>query len=412
MHWEPEVLEAEARVGEWLDCRARITSKELAPLHSLKSNTLQNACYTRPRVVVGLEKSALMHIVRLMNSRLKGPKRMMTKVAMLKITRQLGCVCQDMEPPKSTTILWKISNILKPILCVKFTKAVVRHADIRDQNPSLGMICPGDPHQRNTNAPKFEVRSQEETECQERWTREAAWRLTKSILKLKEKHKTAFSLPSETWGPPAPSTLKPVERICWLWIYDAHDQQRRFEFRWIGNRHDIEKSYDSHNRQWWSADAWSDFSVCQRIGYILDNESPRGFASSFIARKALWWTRILIQVDQRSKTTSHSKRFSDTMQHGELRSDRGSWFVIEFFLQPSFFNINDTFKTGDWSSYIFLKLVHFTNHNCVKRQWDSRKGRSEWDRFSIQRTCWTERNGETRFVPKSWNGCKNSERSS
>ena len=33
-------------------------------------------------------------------------------------------------------------------------KAVVRHADIRDQNRSLGMICPGDPHQRNPNAPK------------------------------------------------------------------------------------------------------------------------------------------------------------------------------------------------------------------------------------------------------------------
>ena len=28
-------------------------------------------------------------------------------------------------------------------------------------------------------------------------------------------------------------------------------------------------------------------TVCQRIGYILDNESPRGYASSFIARKAL-----------------------------------------------------------------------------------------------------------------------------
>ena len=27
--------------------------------------------------------------------------------------------------------------------------------------------------------------------------------------------------------------------------------------------------------------------LCQRIGYILDNESPRGFASSFIARTAL-----------------------------------------------------------------------------------------------------------------------------
>ena len=30
-----------------------------------------------------------------------------------------------------------------------------------------------------------------------------------------------------------------------------------------------------------------------------------------------------------------------------IRSDRGSWLVIEFFLPLSFFNINDTFKTGD-----------------------------------------------------------------
>ena len=88
-------------------------------------------------------------------------------VAMSKITRQFGCVFQDMEPPKSTTILRKSSNILKPIRCVRFTKAVLRHANIRDQNPSLGMICPGDPHQRNPNAPKFGVRSQEETEWQE-----------------------------------------------------------------------------------------------------------------------------------------------------------------------------------------------------------------------------------------------------
>ena len=65
-------------------------------------------------------------------------------VALLKSTRQLGCVFQDMEPPRSSTILRKSSNIRKPIRCVKFTKDVVRHADIRDQNPSLGMICPGE----------------------------------------------------------------------------------------------------------------------------------------------------------------------------------------------------------------------------------------------------------------------------
>ena len=133
-------------------------------------------------------------------------------VAMLKNTRQLGCVFPDMEPPKSSSILRKSSNILKRIRCVQLTEAVLRHANIRDKNPSLGMICPGDPHQRNPNAPKFEDRSQEETEWQERCAREAAWRLAKNIPKLKEKHKTTFFSPSVNWCLPAPSTIKPEER--------------------------------------------------------------------------------------------------------------------------------------------------------------------------------------------------------
>ena len=73
------------------------------------------------------------------------------------------------------------------------------------------MICPGDPHQRIPNAPKFEGRSQEETERQERCAREAAWRLAKSILKLMDK-KTAFFSPSENLCLRAPSNLKPEER--------------------------------------------------------------------------------------------------------------------------------------------------------------------------------------------------------
>ena len=52
-------------------------------------------------------------------------------------TRQLGCVFQGMEPPKSSSILQKSSDMWKPIRRVKFTKAVARHAYIRDQNPSL-----------------------------------------------------------------------------------------------------------------------------------------------------------------------------------------------------------------------------------------------------------------------------------
>ena len=97
--------------------------------------------------------------------------------------RQLGCVFQDMTPPKS--ILQKSTNMQRPIQRVKFKKAIARHTKIRDQNPSLGHICPGEPHERSPNAPKFEDRSREETEWQELGAREAAWKLAKNVFKLK-----------------------------------------------------------------------------------------------------------------------------------------------------------------------------------------------------------------------------------
>ena len=123
--------------------------------------------------------------------------------------RQLGCVFQDMTPPKS--ILRKCTDMRKPIQRVKFTKAVARHTKIRDQNPSLGYICPGEPHERSPNAPKFEDRSQEETEWQEQGAREAAWKLATNVLKLKEHERATFFSPSENRCLPA-STLKPEER--------------------------------------------------------------------------------------------------------------------------------------------------------------------------------------------------------
>ena len=95
----------------------------------------------------------------------------------------------------------------KPIHRVKFTKSIARHTKVRDQNPSLGMICPGEPHQRSPNAPKFEDRSQEESEWQEQDAREAAWKMSKSAFKLKEQERATFSSPSENRGLLA-STLK------------------------------------------------------------------------------------------------------------------------------------------------------------------------------------------------------------
>ena len=79
-HREPEVPEARVPVVECLDGLARITLEELAPIHSVKKGTLQNACSTSPRVIADLGKSALMRIASLTNSLAKGLKRMVTKV--------------------------------------------------------------------------------------------------------------------------------------------------------------------------------------------------------------------------------------------------------------------------------------------------------------------------------------------
>ena len=112
-------------------------------------------------------------------------------------TRQLGCVFQDMTPPKS--ILRKCTDMRKPIQRVKYTKAIARHIKIRDQNPPLGYICPGEPHQRSSNAPKFEDRSREETEWQEQGAREEAGQ---KCVKIKGTRKSNILL---TFGKKVPA---------------------------------------------------------------------------------------------------------------------------------------------------------------------------------------------------------------
>ena len=80
---EPEVLESEVPVEQCLDCCGRITSKELAPIHSVKSGILQSACSTSQKMDANWGTSALMRIARLMNSLTKGFKRMVTQLQWL-----------------------------------------------------------------------------------------------------------------------------------------------------------------------------------------------------------------------------------------------------------------------------------------------------------------------------------------
>ena len=67
-------------------------------------------------------------------------------------------------------------------------------------------------HQRSPYAMKFEDRSQEKTERQQRCARSKAWNLGKNMYKLKEKDKAAFYSPSEEWVLPAAPTKEPGER--------------------------------------------------------------------------------------------------------------------------------------------------------------------------------------------------------
>ena len=199
-HREPEVPEEKVPVVECLDGLPRITSKELATTHFVKRWHPPECLFYKTKSGCRFgEKSSYAH--RQIDE--QPPKRSKkdddkSAVAMLKkgdwherrlVTdqghdrsgqpekrsdkklgrrssqrrssnaRQLGCVFQDMTPPKS--IFRKSTDMQKPIQRVKFTKAIARHTKIRDQNHSLGYICPGEPHERSPNAPKFEDRSQE-----------------------------------------------------------------------------------------------------------------------------------------------------------------------------------------------------------------------------------------------------------
>ena len=85
-------------------------------------------------------------------------------VAFVKSVRQLGCVFQDAEPPESVAISRKATKVMGSLRGVRFTRAALRQANIRDnKGPSLSKIQVKSSHQRSPYAVKFEDRSQEET---------------------------------------------------------------------------------------------------------------------------------------------------------------------------------------------------------------------------------------------------------
>ena len=245
----------------------------------------------------------------------------------------------------------------KPIQRVKFTKAIARHTKIRDQNPSLGYICPGEFHQRSTNAPKFEDRSQEETEWQEQGAREAAWKLAKNVLKLKEHERATIFSPSENRCLPA-STLKLEER---KFVVDSG-----------ASMHMIIKKDLNFAEMETLTKSCSPTIVLTAKGEVQTHEEVIVYDKEldiFLTMKVLDNTPAVLSFGKLCDENGYSYEWING-QKTELRSHRDSR-LVKFFL-GIFINFSDTYETGESFFFIFFILTFFTNS---RRNFGSRKGR-------------------------------------
>ena len=395
MRREPEVPEEKVPVVECLDGLARITSKELAITHFVKSGTLQNVCSTRPsgcrfgekcafalrqvdeqptkrskknddKSAVAVLKKGDWHGRGLVTDQNHDPSGQPDKRGDKKLerrssqrrssdARQLGCVFQDMKPPKS--ILRKSTDMQRPIQRVKFRKAIARHTKIRDQNPSLGYICPGEPHQRSPNAPKFEDRSQEETEWQEQGAREAAWKLAKKLLKLKERERATFFSPSEKRCLPA-SNLKLEERE---FVVDSS-----------ASMHMISKKDLSDPEVDTLTKSCSPTIVINANGEVQTHEEATVYVKEldiFLTMKVLENTPAVLSLGKLCDENGYSYGF---MVKNHISSKTGFeylairrtsfllWSRFVKFILWIYIDLKDTFETGESFFIIFFSLIFFT----------------------------------------------------
>ena len=86
-----------------------------------------------------------------------------------------------------------MQKVLGSIRKVRFTQPTLRQASIREKKgPSLGKLQVKHHHQRSPHAMKFEDRSHEETEREQRCARNKEGNLSKNKFKLKEKDQVTF----------------------------------------------------------------------------------------------------------------------------------------------------------------------------------------------------------------------------
>ena len=248
MRREPEVPEARVPVVECLGGPARIDLKGTCTNSFCEKWHPPEClfCKTKSGCRFG-EKCSYAHR-QVVNNQVKGPKSMMTKVPWL---------CWKVHDNWVSYVrTWSRRSLHR--FCGRAQTYGNKSDVFNSQQPSYVMLtfktkihrlewfAQVDPHQRNLNARKFEDRSQEETEWQERCAREAAWKAGSKHPKIKGGKQSSILL---TFGKLVPAcainSQSRGKRICCrLWSVDAYGQQKGLEFCWNGYFDDVEKPND------------------------------------------------------------------------------------------------------------------------------------------------------------------------
>ena len=121
----------------------------------------------------------------------------------MKSVSQLGCVLQDSDALDSQGRKHRgnlMPKVLGPIRRVRFTRSTLRQASIREKKgPSLDFFVKV-PH-RSPNSMKFEDRSHEVAERQQRCARSKAWNLAKTCTSSKKKTRMHSTFPRKMGTP-------------------------------------------------------------------------------------------------------------------------------------------------------------------------------------------------------------------
>ena len=241
-------------------------------------------------------------------------------------------------------------------------KSALRQASIREKKgPSLGKIQVKNPHQRSPYAMKFEDRSHEGTERQQRCARSKAWNLAKKHLQAQKTrlHSThprrnGYSRRHQQKSQRKVSLWQIPEQVC---KWSASETLTLLSWR--------PRGYRGVRRRWWRPTARG-----------KQEKKRRYMSKNWTYSSRLCFLKKLPQfflpgrsweyppLEQCSRTTSHPKRQKNQFQCIELRIICCSWSVDEFLyiIFTWFFNIFIAVFCGQYGK------------SSNRKKWDCERG--------------------------------------